>query len=119
MLVVLWGNEPLPLRAPLGEIDWWLRGALTRLVVSGKFFGRERESLLFLDSATGVTILLFGVGRNVPFSEAAAEHLVHLLGDLRVSRAMIAADSCHGAQLIEIKKHMKQISCDLYAGSSV
>jgi len=119
LVLLILERQRLPLQSPLGDVDWWLKGELTRLFVNQKFNADEAETLFFTTSryCKNKNFLLFGTGSVVEFSSVKGEHLLEILknqlSSLNVRNFLLVPSNKIFPNIPSIKKHLASFSIDL------
>ncbi len=113
-------RQVLPLYSPIGDIDWWLRGQLTRLFISNKFKADEGETLFFTSSKycqKNKNFLLFGMGSIVNLDTGKGEYLLESLKNqlnslnTRIFLLVVSKELFHNLPII--KQQLKGFSFDV------
>lgn len=113
-------KQELPLPTPIGEIDWWLRGELTRLFISGKFKADEGEILYFTSDkfCKNKNYLLFGVDNVRDFDIGKGKLMLlklnNQLTSLNIKHFLLVLSKNLSTNTTVIKKYLKNFSFDTY-----
>ncbi len=119
-MVIFTEKQSLPLKLPLGEMDWWLKGEITRLFITKMFEARENEILLFTSEKfkKNKNFLLFGTGSLTNFDTLQGELILSRLKDqltsLNVRNFLFVPSANISKELPVIKKHLRFFSYDVF-----
>lgn len=120
LVLLVCDRQMLPLCPPIGIIDWWLKGELTKLFTSGKFKANEGEVLLFTTTRfkKNKNFLLFGIGDINDLSSEKGEHLLfklkNQLSSLNLKNFLLVPSKNLLKESDFLKKYFKNFLVDLY-----
>lgn len=118
--MLLTDKQSLPLQPPIGEIDWWLRGELTKLFITGKFRADEGEMLYFASDkfCKNRHFLLFGTDYIKDFQTESGEHLLlklnNQLSSLSIKNFLLVLSENLLSNTPVLKKYLKNFTFDIY-----